>query len=350
MIDYRSVHHRFKLMMTNLAMVSLLFFAMQTNATEVTAQQWEAIMQQADNTDINQLISTSSTLEQVTDYIQQQPDDVATLLTVRVIKYLAGDGNDYPFVNSEIWLTEQLTSNEQLQMASVDHPEKLLTIASVANQARATLLHNQVQRQAKSYQDKIAIQDWQWQQFIADATNQDYMALAIACEKLSEADQQWLKASLIESPTFADVNNQLLITLLSASKQPNTPLVINTEQQLFNKLMTNGADQYSYQAIPLMAKRLPNTLAVDSFKLAAKNKPLTSAVLNQLATKFADHQNAQQYLLTQLNDKSVSFLAAAAIVRSKSPELKDKARKMAQSKQGTVAKKALSVFSSEELQ
>lgn len=350
MIDNRLLHYKCRLILANLATVTLLFFAMQANAKEVTALQWEAIVQHADNTDISLLISTSNSLEQVTDYIQQQPDDVATLLTVRAIKYLAGDGNNYPFANSEVWLTEQLTSSEQLQMASVDHPEKLSTVASIANQARATLLHNQVQRQAKSYQDKIAIQDWQWPQFIAGATNQDYMALASACEKLSENDQQWLKAGLIDSPTFDEASNQLLITLLSATKQPNTLLAINTEQQLFNKLMTNGADQYSYQAIPLMAKRLPNTLAVDSFKLAAKNKPLTSAVLNQLATKFAEHQNARQYLLTQLNDKSASFLAAAAIVRSKSPELKDKARKMAQSKQGTVAKKALSVFSSEELQ
>ncbi len=208
------------------------------------------------------------------------------------------------------WVASQAKSTEQLSLVNPDHPGQYFEIISIARSAKNTQFQWLVNQTEENYSNQWLAHNWQWSQFVINATELEYKALSQAIKTADEPTIHWLQQQLIEQ-TLSQVSNRLLALLLSRK----------SNLTLLKQLWKNASDQYSYQVLQRLKNALPAEQAVAHIILAAENNNLMSQSLMQLAKYFQHDEIAQQFLLKKLQQPNSAWLAATALSQTSNAQL-----------------------------
>lgn len=280
----------------------------------------------------NELANT----QQIEQYLQSFDGEQAIIERAKVIKSLAARLQTDPLT---LWLNEQLVNDDKITQANPDHLNQVMTLVSVANSAKATLLHWRVAALTNEYLSQFTENRWLWTEFVESSDDVKSMALARLITELSSEQLVQLQQSASLSQARAQITNRDLYTLVKAL--PNS--------MLSEQLIENKTDEFSYQHLALLPSLYSEQQAMQLLILSAENEKLASQSIMMMSKQYGDMPQAQEYLisaLTQNKDISFAWHVAAAVsqthsdslrrkvqaIDSKSPSKKTSAVKFAQTK------------------
>lgn len=233
------------------------------------------------------------------------------LATERVFRLLTAQPPSFAHTS---WLNSQLLSDDVLYIPNPDHPEQQLEVVNIAKQAKAVLAIWQYQEKAKTITEALASYRWQWPDFMAEQGKGKYAALSLALNDADKASLLWLQNELINSASFTQADNQLLVMLAS----------LHASKALVAQVWKNEADQYSYQLLQGIEQLFAKEEAIKQLYLASHNSQLASQAILKLTTVFIDDDSVQNKLLALLNEKDTAWHVAMAVCSSQHEGMIDK--------------------------
>lgn len=262
----------------------------------------------------------SSTPEEMELYLADFSGEKEVFARAKLIKELA---NSLPIDNQRVWVIEQLSHQGRVVRANPDHPNQQMTVASVAMSAKATLLHWEVARLSQVYSAQVHANSWLWRAYIDSNDVNKSQALAAMLAGISDEN-----AYLLEQALLSDKTDSLSLVNLMSNKDLFTLIKRLPVEILSEQLLTNSVDEFSYQHIQLLPNLYRDDDAIHLLKLANTQEKLTSQALMTMAKKYSEQEEAQDFLIHQLKQPKVAWLAAAAIAQSTSEQLHQKVMKM----------------------
>ncbi|MEW6981082.1 hypothetical protein AAD001_00365 [Colwelliaceae bacterium 6471] len=288
---------------------------MSTHSIEISQQQLEvlqkntaAIAQQTNLTDIEPLSTVLKNLKSIEEN---------TLLKFNTLKQFS---TLKPTSAQRNWVTEQLNSTQTLQMRNPDHPNQLIDVIDISQQAASTLKQWTIADKATTFFDQWMAQNWSWQQFNQHPDNTDFLALENALAQADKLSIDWLFTKLIDEQQLPRSSNRLLFLLFK--KLPSSILA--------EQLWRNETDQFSYQTLQTINTIFDTERAIEQLSYAMNNKHLLSQALLLLAKHYPTDEVAHGLLLNKLQQPNSSWLAAAAISGIKQEAFIDKVKNLAQ--------------------
>jgi hypothetical protein len=253
-------------------------------------------------------------------YLAEFTGEKEILARVKLIRELA---NSLPSNDQRGWVIEQQNHHGKIVQANPDHPNQQMTVASVAMSAKATLLHWDIIRLSKIYINQVHTNNWQWTTYIDSNYVIKSQALVVMLEAISNEKAYFLQQELLSSKAELSslaklMGNKDLLALIN-----ELPSVVLSEQ-----LLTNPVDEFSYQHVHLLPKTYQDGDAIHLLKFANSQEKLTSQALITMAKEYSEQQEAQDFLIHQLNQPKVAWFAAAAIAQSTSEQLHQKVLRM----------------------
>jgi hypothetical protein len=222
-----------------------------------------------------------------------------------------------PNTQQQKWVFEQLSSTETLVMANPEHPSRPFNIVDIAQQAKATQLHWQINKR-----EILLTQDWENKTW-------DWEKLLVSSDLVTKkAINQWLnKLSLSLATQVADSFWNIALDLPSNNNQILATLAKKAQSdELYQLLWQNTADEYSYQALASLPAVLDEHHAMQQSILAAQNPPLASQAFFILAAQYGHLAEAQQILLEALGQPSKKWQVAAVLSKVQDVEFAKKVK------------------------
>lgn len=230
----------------------------------------------------------------------------------------------HPSAEQQAWLEKQIVSQEALTIANPDHPTQLLSVINIAQQAKTSQQHWEINQQVRLFEKRWGTHEWRWQDVISPKN--------ILVQK---AFKQWISGAeetvagqvargyltLLEGPMQSD--NRLLALLAEYSKSG----------ELYAHLWQNNADEYTYQALAKLPAVFEESAVIEQVVKANTNRKLQSQALFLLAERYSHDRKAQQTLLAALDDPEAKWLTAAVLNKISDQDfLADLNRKLIQQK------------------
>jgi len=261
-------------------------------------------------------LSGGNTPEEMESYLAKFSGEQEVLARTKLIKELA---NSLPRNNQRGWVIEQLNHQGRIVRANPDHPNQQMTVASVAMSAKATLLYWDITRLSQIYITQVQDNSWLWATYIESEHVNKSAALTvmlriISDERINLLQQELLSDKAAPSSFINVMTNKDLFSLVK--RFPS--------KSLSEQLLTNEVDEFSYQHIQLLPNLYQDENAIHLLKLANVQEKLTSQALMTMAKEYSEQQEAQAFLLHQLEQPKVAWFAAAAIAQSTNEQLHQK--------------------------
>lgn len=265
------------------------------------------------NLDSESSLLVTRPIEELQRYLQKLPQLESILLTQAVLRKLSELGS--PTSEQIEWVEEQGKSELKLVMPSAEHPQNLLTIVDVSQQANTTKLLWVIKKTANQIQTQWDNGTFAWGDYFDHQSVNTHRALV-----------HWLQT--IDQPILVQVTehfNEFGLPKVTGSNEVLAVIAKRTlSQAVVEALLARPADEFTYQAIRTLPGKMSETEALSVLQFGLNNKAIRSQVLLKLATHYSHHESAQQMFENALKTPKLKWLAAASLSRIKDQRFKDK--------------------------
>ena len=209
-----------------------------------------------------------------------------------------------PSAEQQLWLENQLASKESLTIANPEHPNQHLVIIDIARQAKATLMHWQINQQVEQLQLIWDSSQWDWGKVLSAQNRISRRALKQWLQNINEQQaQQVAEHYLGSAKDIPQANNELLANLAVEAKSV----------ELLALLWQQPADEYSYQALSKLSSLFDDYQVVEQLALAVNNKDIQSQALFAMASRYSSNNKAQEVLSLALDEPDLKWRVAAVL-------------------------------------
>ncbi|MFT5674389.1 MAG: hypothetical protein ACI808_000308 [Paraglaciecola sp.] len=219
-----------------------------------------------------------------------------------------------PSTEQQLWLENQLASKESLTVANPDHPNQQLVIIDIARQAKATLMHWQINLHVEQLQLLWDSSHWEWGKVLSAQDRISRRALKQWLQNINEQQaQQVAEHYLVSAKDILQTNNELLANLAVEAKSV----------ELLALLWQRPADEYSYQALSKLSSLFDDYQVVEQLALAVNNKDIQSQALFALASRYSSNNKAQEVLSLALDEPDLKWRAVAVLSKVRDQSFAD---------------------------
>lgn len=209
-----------------------------------------------------------------------------------------------PTVHQQQWVSMQLSSTESLMMINPEHPGRLINLVDIAQQAKATQIHWQINQQEIQFTRDWENKTWHWPQLLSSEDFVTKKAIKQWLNNLSPRQATQVAESFWTVALELPSNNNQILAILAKRAQSG---------ELYQRLWQRPADEFSYQALAGLSVVLDEHQAMQQSILASQNKSLLSQAFFILAAEYTHLAEAQYTLLRALDQPSKKWYVAAVL-------------------------------------
>lgn len=215
------------------------------------------------------------------------------------------------------WVVKQRSREETLEIRNADHPDKLMTIVDLSQEAAATEYFWLVNSRAMEMANQWQRGEWNWPTDISTVDRVEKAAMLTWINSLDKNKLLAVAKSYEDAMLANPVDSNQLLAILALETQSSF---------LFRILWQQPADQFSHMALQKITE-LEDYQAITQTIQALENPSLQSQALLLLSKNYVHDEEVQQKLVEALNSEELQWHAAMAM---KAVQNKDAAKLIAQ--------------------
>lgn len=287
----------------------VLLWQCQGQAVEITWSQWQALQAESLSSSSSQVQFKSETSDELSAFVGALPESPAApqaiLQVSRYIKALSGKPLNRETVQQ---LMQWRQSSAVLQIPSQEHPNQLLTLVNIGNEANTLLQAHETEQQAADYAKLWREGGFTPADFATFSGRSGQVLFLAFLNRLDGPERlafaSWVKQQFSDQ-TF-NPEGRLNFVLARLAR-------VNLDLALATLLVQQPVNEHSYQFLQVDSRYFPEQAQQQLLMQASEHGALRSLSYNLLAKGFADDIRVSAFIAEALSQPERYWMALSVM-------------------------------------